>query len=131
MTRSVTSEKSIGTRMFFILRRRLAHSSTANPRINPAPSPETVVDETHVAAMSDHDVVEHADADEVSDLAQPPGDLDVLAARRRVAARMVVDEDHRSRRFADHRQVDVARVDDARGQRALRDADLLDLAVLV
>jgi deazaflavin-dependent oxidoreductase (nitroreductase family) len=64
-------------------------------------SPIPVVDETHVPALADHDMVEHSHADEIANLTQTPGDFDVLSARRRVSARMIVKKNHGGGRLAD------------------------------
>lgn len=67
-------------------------------QLPPLPSPAlpvTVVYEAHVAALSDDHVVEDGDADDFADFSKTPGDLQVLPGRRRVAGRIVVDEDDR------------------------------------
>jgi hypothetical protein len=49
--------------------------------------PVTVVDEAHVAAVSDDHVVEDSDADDFADFSETPGDFQVLPGRRRRRAR--------------------------------------------
>src|SRR5439155_1542632 len=77
-----------------------------------------------------HHVVEHADADQLARLTQALGDGRVLGRRRRVAARVVVDEDEGRGGRADGGGEDLARVDERRGERALGDAHLALHAVL-
>jgi len=50
-------------------------------------SPVPVVDEAHISAFADDDVVEDADAHEFANVAQASSDLDVLLGRRWVAGR--------------------------------------------
>ena len=89
------------------------------------------VAEAVVSIAADDDVIQNADAHHFSHLLQPPRNLDILGARRRVAARMVVDKDHRGGGFADDRIVNFARVDERRGERTFRNLHFADLAVFV
>jgi soluble lytic murein transglycosylase len=93
--------------------------------------PIPVVDETHVTSLADDDVVEHPHSNQIGDLAQPAGQLDVFLAGGRIAARVIVNEDYGGRRLADDGQIDFPRMHNARRERALRDANVLELAVLV
>jgi len=86
------------------------------PRVG---SPIPIIDKAHVAPLPDHDMVEDTHPHQLTDLTQAARDFNILLARRRVAARMIVDEDDGGGRFADHRSEDVTRVHDARRQRPL------------
>ena len=55
------------------------------------PSPVAVIDEADVTAGTDDDVVDDANADDLADLPEAARDLEVLPARGRIAARMIVD----------------------------------------
>lgn len=59
--------------------------------------PIPVVDERNVATFADDEVVQNSNTNQVADLAQAPGDLEVLFRRSRVSGRMIVDEENRRR----------------------------------
>src|SRR5689334_17372152 len=57
-------------------------------------SKQSALLQAHPAPVADHQVVEEIDADHATGVAQARGDLDVLGTGRRIARRMVVDDDH-------------------------------------
>lgn len=63
------------------------------------------------ASFGNHNVVEHSDANEFSDFAKPIGHCDVFATGRRIARRVVVDQQHRRSAIADRCTENFARVD--------------------
>src|SRR5258705_12658922 len=85
--------------------------------------------EAKEAVAADHHVIENPHAHDVTDFFQAPGDVDVFRARRRVAARMIMDENYRRGRLADHRIVNFARMDQGGRERALRDFHVSNLSV--
>jgi hypothetical protein len=87
--------------------------------------------EAKITVMADHDMVEHTHAHDVAHVFQPLGDIDVLGARRWIAARMIVHEDDAGGGFPNNRVVDLARMDQRRGERSLGDLDLAHFAVFV
>jgi hypothetical protein len=56
-------------------------------------SPSSGVDEAIVGVFTKDHVVQDANTEELSCFAQAPGQFDVLLARRRISARMVVRQD--------------------------------------
>ena len=61
-------------------------------------------------------MIEDADPDQLSHLAQPPRDAEIFLARFGVAARVVVDQDDAGSRVQDGGSEHLARVDDRRVQ---------------
>ena len=57
--------------------------------------PVARLDKADVGAGADHDVIEQANAEQISGLAQTAGDSDILLARRRVAAGVVMNYEER------------------------------------
>ena len=77
--------------------------------------------ERAMAAAPHDDVVEQRNAEQLSSMAEAIGERDILRARRRIAARMVVhDDDARSAR-PDGRSEHLPRMNQTRGERAARD----------
>jgi len=74
------------------------------------------------ASVADDDVVEQRDADQAAGLDQAARDGEVLGAGLGVAARVVVGDDQRAGAGAHREAVDLARVHQAGGRRALADA---------
>src|SRR5512145_1952090 len=66
-------------------------------------SPAGLLPEAEEHAVPDDHVVEHGDPEEPSRAPEPEGHLPVLRAGRRIAARVVVEEDHRRRALAHRR----------------------------
>src|SRR4030095_9385896 len=87
--------------------------------------------EAEVAIVTDHDVVEDAHSHDIADFFEAFGDIDVLGARRRIAAWMVVDEDNRRGGFPNDRIVNFTRMNQRRGQRSLGNFYLANLSVLI
>ena len=77
-------------------------------RLIAVPLLQPLVGEADVAAVADDDVVEDADAHQFADLAEALRDRDVLGARRRVAARVVVHQNDGGGAFLDHRHEHLA-----------------------
>ena len=74
-------------------------------------------------------MIDHRDAEQLADGAQPARQRDVLGARRRIARRMVVHEHAARRRHAHQRAEHLARVDLDAVDRAARDLDDIEQAV--
>ena len=68
-------------------------------------------------------------AEEATGLGEPPRDLEILSARRGIAARMVVPDEERARADCDGRLEDLARVHERRRRRSDRDDRVRDRAV--
>lgn len=68
---------------------------------------------TDKLAVADDDVVEHRHAHQFARLFQTAGDLPVFPARRRVAGRMVVDQDDGGGGVANRRAENLPRMNDA------------------
>jgi len=66
-------------------------------------------------------MVEDTHSHHLAGLTEPAGDLNVLLARGRIAAGMIVHENDRDGREPDHLGEDVARVKDRNGERAFAD----------
>ena len=73
-------------------------------------SPRSGVDEAVVLAVAEDHVVEDADAEEFAGVAQALRELDVLCARCRIPARMIVSQEDRRGVAGDGRLEDFARV---------------------
>lgn len=80
--------------------------------------------------MADHDVVDDGDADELAHGLQSAREVLVVGRRFGVAARVTVNENHRDGRFADREPEELPGVDEAVGERPLRELDLTLDAVL-
>src|SRR6516162_1197343 len=87
-------------------------------------SPRPGIDEAIVPSVAEDDVIEDADTDELTRIAEALGELDVLCARRRVAARVIVSQEQRSGVAGDCRLEDLSWVDDRRRERS--DGDRVD-----
>lgn len=89
------------------------------------------VAEAKEPVMADHHVIKNAYAHDIADFFEPPGDIDVLWTGRRIAARMIMDEDNGGGGIANHRVINLARMNQRGREGSLRDFDLTNLAVLV
>src|SRR5690349_12582934 len=91
---------------------------------------DTSLRQARVASASDDDVVVHVQLEQPRALDQLTRETDVFAARRRVAARMVVQQDDRGGRLEDGGLENLARVHQAGRQRAFRDDHVAQQPVL-
>src|SRR5712691_7845543 len=96
----------------------------------PSTIPIAIIHEADILPLADHYVVEHAHAHHFADLSQAASDVQIFLTRRRIAARMVMYEDDRSSRLADHWVEYLTRVNQGRGERPLRHAHVSDFSVL-
>jgi hypothetical protein len=71
-----------------------------------------------VAFGSDDYVIENPNTDQVSDLAKPPRELNILGARGRISTRVVVNEDNGCGGRRDRGTEHLARVNERRSERA-------------
>lgn len=60
--------------------------------------------------MADHHVIKNTYAHYIADFFEPSGDIDVLWTRRGIAARMIMDEDNGGGGIANHRVINLARM---------------------
>src|ERR671931_2221629 len=81
---------------------------------------DTSLRQARVAPASDDDVVMHVQVEQPRALDQLARQAHVFAARRGIAARMVVQQDHGGGRLQDGGLEDLTRVHEAGRQRALR-----------
>src|SRR4051794_35916632 len=79
-------------------------------------------------ARADHDVIDDVDPDDLADLVEAVREGDVLGARPRIAARVVVHEHAGARRHAHERPEHLARVHVDARDRAARDLHDLEQA---
>src|SRR5262249_59981909 len=93
-------------------------------------SDEATLGETDVATAADDDVIVQAEIEQPRTLRQLPRESNVFPARRGIAARVVVQQDHRRRGFDDGRLEYLARMDQAGRQRPLRYHAIAQEAVL-
>src|SRR5713226_1150253 len=79
-------------------------------------SEHSSIAKAEIAIVTDDDVVQYANAHHVADFLEPARDLDVFLARRGIATRMVMDEDHGGSGLADHGIIDLAGMDQRGGE---------------
>ena len=91
---------------------------------------QSFVSKAHVSAVTDDHMVEQVDPHKGCNALEPTGQIDVVGARARITARVVVHEDDRRRALPNGRLEDFSRVDDARREASFGDLDLPELAVL-
>jgi hypothetical protein len=81
------------------------------------------------AVARPHDVVEEDDAEDAPRLGKPPCHLEVLGARRGIAARVVVADEKRARTDGDRGLEDLTRMHERSGRGSDRDDRVRDRAV--
>jgi hypothetical protein len=67
--------------------------------------------EAEITIVSDHDMIEHANTDDFANFLQTFGEVDVFGARRRIAARVIMDENHGSGGLSNYWIKNFARMD--------------------